>query len=706
MLRRHRNLFTSGEDNLVLRGVNTYGEKQFTLISDRFLPDRSMNIISQRYNKLCVMLYKANGIAIDEEGRFEKPPKFESVDDVDESKAKTLKKVAPPAVLNVHRWSLEEDLTILKAVPIFGTMWAEIAARFLEHRDRGHIRKRYLVLERRVKTTVTKEKKHEEVQKHSALQKQQEEEEREKMQLAKASETEQKKKSPGDAQNLPPQNTPPKPQTHNEKQPTQKPDTTGNVSLRSLPPKSQGLKASAPTALTVPPAAAAAAATTAAPSSTTPQRPYSQSATTRYPPHPYYMPPHYPQPPGYMHPHHQYPPVLPPHHHYPPPPMSPPLRIDHSTLSGAKTLAEEGSRAAFEKLVQESNEERPKILMTQRMTEEDEEAEAATTIVRQLARGGVGKTPQQSSNLLGDLDNDNGEFSMLDSYRPSPGRHKTKPETKPSEGLLAGVLKKADELKSRRASDHGVVDGSNRSRDATKESSRTGLDSLSSAAAMSMMPPPSKGMEGSRKREAPVDDYQRVLDSPTKQRKTVAMAPQTPGRRPSHPPAGTPTQFSPAFKSLFSPENALKSPPITLMSLPGGDASHFSHNGGHILDGCDLNGLFDHSQTSRTSADGAIQAPCDLERPQTPSPSKASSYSSTPLFGEGRTLMENDLEAISALNSLSSSPAVLGRSSSTESATRSKGGSAATSPAKEKSLFARVVGKVGAPPKGKKRLQF
>ena len=157
-LRKNRNLFTSGEDNLVLRGVNLYGEKQWILIADRYLPDRSINIISQRYSKLCVMLYKAGGIDIDSKGNLKEPPKLESVDDIDNEKVKELNltKVTPPAILNVHRWSLEEDLSLLKAVPIMGHMWAELGARLLPHRDRGHLRKRYQVLERRVKATVVR----------------------------------------------------------------------------------------------------------------------------------------------------------------------------------------------------------------------------------------------------------------------------------------------------------------------------------------------------------------------------------------------------------------------------------------------------------------------------------------------------------------------------------------------------------------------
>jgi hypothetical protein len=157
-LRRNRNLFTSGEDNLVLRGVNLCGEKQWIIIADRYLPDRSANIICQRYSKLCVMLYKAHGIHIDGKGNLIEPPKLESVDDIDASQVEKLglTKVEPPAILNVHRWSLEEDLTMLKAVPIMGHMWAELGTRLIPHRDRGHLRKRYQVLERRVKATVTR----------------------------------------------------------------------------------------------------------------------------------------------------------------------------------------------------------------------------------------------------------------------------------------------------------------------------------------------------------------------------------------------------------------------------------------------------------------------------------------------------------------------------------------------------------------------
>jgi hypothetical protein len=96
------------------------------LLSDRFLPEyRSINSISQRYSKLCVQIYKAHGIGIDSEGRLEKPPRCEGIDDVDPIKLASLQPVSAPATLNVHRWSLDEDLTLLRVVPVMGHMWAE-----------------------------------------------------------------------------------------------------------------------------------------------------------------------------------------------------------------------------------------------------------------------------------------------------------------------------------------------------------------------------------------------------------------------------------------------------------------------------------------------------------------------------------------------------------------------------------------------------
>lgn len=155
-LRRNRHTFTAGEDNLILRGVNIYGEKEWCLVSDRFLPDRVFNSISQRYYKLCFLIYKANGIEIDDKGKLPPIPHFAKGATYDVAKAETLTPARAPTTMNVHRWTLEEDIAILKAAPIMGKFWAEIGARLLPHRDRGHIRKRFQVLQRRIPKGVTK----------------------------------------------------------------------------------------------------------------------------------------------------------------------------------------------------------------------------------------------------------------------------------------------------------------------------------------------------------------------------------------------------------------------------------------------------------------------------------------------------------------------------------------------------------------------
>jgi hypothetical protein len=647
ILRRNRNLFTSGEDNLVLRGVNLYGEKQWVLLGDRFLPDRSVNIISQRYSKLCLLLYKANGILINDKGMLETPPKMESVDDVDEAVAAKLEKVSPPAVLNVHRWSMEEDLTMLKAVPVFGTMWAEIAARYLPHRDRGHIRKRYLVLQRRIKATVTREKKSEEIQKHQS----------------RAAASAPAKKAPvRKAQEAPPALQPP--MKRQRPQPPPPPP-------KALPPQQQPQRPPPPQ-----------------PQQQPQHHPPPQPQPQHHPPqhypqhHPQHPPQHHPQHPPQHHPQHhpqQHPQYWHPHHQYQyAVPMSPPLRrvIDHSLEKETATLLEEGSRAAFEQLVQDSNQEESQRAKTESDTENM-------------------KVPGRKSRPSPDWEDSTGGFSMLDSYRPASA--KKDPRTN---GLLAGVLKHAEDRQ--RETDT--------SRSAPK-SDESALQKLSSVAAMNLMPPPSKGTDGSDPSS---------YHSPKKSKK-MSVHLETPTRHDFPLTAGTPTLFSPAFGSLFSPENPLKfmgSPSMTMATFPGGESSNLALPAvdlyGHSMDGQDLKNMFEGATNSRHSVG------LKLDEPETPSPAKSSpesrSYNSnaTPLFGEGATLMENDLEAISALNSMSSPPAVIGGAKSISPRDSSAGtsGSASTLASKctskeGKSLFAKVIGKSRpAAPTKKRKLQF
>jgi hypothetical protein len=104
------------------------------------------------------MLYRANGIEIDSTGNLKEPPLDMRKEDLDEAALSKLKRADPPAVMGVHRWSFEEDLTLLRAVPFMGNMWAELSHRLIPHRDRGALRKRYQVLERRIQATAKREK--------------------------------------------------------------------------------------------------------------------------------------------------------------------------------------------------------------------------------------------------------------------------------------------------------------------------------------------------------------------------------------------------------------------------------------------------------------------------------------------------------------------------------------------------------------------
>ena len=130
-------------------------------ISDRFLPDRSVSIIAQRYWRLCLLIYRGHGIFIHQNGSFQEPPRMPNgIDDFDEyAISTTLKPVKQPVSFGLYRWSMEEDILLLKAVPLMGRMFAEIGKRFIPYRDRGALRKRYQVLERRVKGAMKRDKK-------------------------------------------------------------------------------------------------------------------------------------------------------------------------------------------------------------------------------------------------------------------------------------------------------------------------------------------------------------------------------------------------------------------------------------------------------------------------------------------------------------------------------------------------------------------
>jgi hypothetical protein len=140
----HNNVsFSAGEDKLILRGVHAFGEKEWKQICDRYLPDRAAARISNRYADICYMTYLTRGILVDDQGHLAAPPKYNKASEIDDAKAAALLRVEAPLMYDVNRWSLEEDIAILQAVPIFGFMWAELRSRLIPHRHRSHLRKRY-----------------------------------------------------------------------------------------------------------------------------------------------------------------------------------------------------------------------------------------------------------------------------------------------------------------------------------------------------------------------------------------------------------------------------------------------------------------------------------------------------------------------------------------------------------------------------------
>jgi hypothetical protein len=565
LLKKNRGLFTAGEDNLVFRGVNLYGEKQWNLISDRYLPERSVNTISQRYSKLCLMLYKAHGVKIDDSGNLVEPPKFESIDDVDEALLATLHQVPPPAILNVHRWSLEEDLVLLKAVSIMGSMWAELRARFIPHRDRGHLRKRYQVLERRVKATATRASKHERnledklksnlsMNSHANVAVRRLE--APKGQSAKAAATSGASATAGKA-----------PRAIGPKASSASTTNTGILNRAKSARAKLPTESNKPTN-TLPRTPVTTQHSKKRPSpSQTARETVPTSASTPGPQvaSPYYYPPAYlyQPPPGY-HPHMAY-------HYYPPPPYYPPGYSDAS------------SRQAYEQLVHDPTGEWSQMSSMRKMMENETESMVASTIVTQLARS--------------------------PSKPPPASQRYSESAPKPPDG-------KATDLSSNQ---------------------------------------PSKS---TKVRQGQRLDAQHSVSTP------AAASPGTPMDRPS-----------PALKLDYSPHGAFYTSG-SRSAFPDENShlayqhSQFAHSGS-MMDVYDLNGVFSNAASESKT-----------EIPHEPN---SATNTSQKAFHDGALLLENDMEAVSALNLLkspskSAAPDSIGRRTSPRKSTQ------------KKSLFARVVG--------------
>jgi hypothetical protein len=307
---------------------------------------------------------------------------------------------------------------------------------------------------------------------------------------------------------------------------------------------------------------------------------------------------------------------------------------------------EEGSREAFEDLAQGYEGDWSQMSRMQKMLENDTESMVANAIVSQLARSPA-KPRNASSGHFADNDDDNNGFSMLDTYGSSPAK------VPRAEGasFLDGVLERTRQVDPSRAS--------------------LGTEPGDAAA----MKPPLAG-------------------------------PSTPNRHTTFSTSTTPIGLSPGFRpGGMLPPSASKynrSPGISVDSFTAGavskmlaDSPAANSSSGNSMVGYNLSGMFDMSDHSQHASEGGDRTP-------RASPTKTPTR---PLFGDDATLMENDLEAISALNSLSNSPALplMKRPASTQDRPGDGIGGGGES---RQSLFATVIGGVKEKESRKKKLKF
>jgi hypothetical protein len=284
----------------------------------------------------------------------------------------------------------------------------------------------------------------------------------------------------------------------------------------------------------------------------------------------------------------------------------------------------------------------------QKMMENDTESMVANAIVSQLAKSPA--KPQNDrgafSGNIGDNDDDNNGFSMLDTYGQSPA----KPPRAEGVSFLDGVLERTRQADPARAFPAGEAGD-----------------------AATMKPPPA--------------------------------GPSTPNRYTTFSTSSTPIGLSPSFRpGGMLPPSASKynrSPALSVDSFTAGavskmlaDSPAVNSSSGNSMVGYNLSGVFDMSDHSQQVSEGGDRTP-------RASPAKTPNR---PLFGDDATLMENDLEAISALNSLSNSPALPLLKRPAISQDRPEDG--IEGGGERQSLFATVIGGVKEKESRKKKLKF
>ena len=126
-----RSVFTPAEDDLLLRGLMLVGqipgpmsasENLWETIRERFLPSKDKQLLEFRYTQLI------------------------NSDNTEGDRFKSYLKLMKERGRNQRKWSLEEDVDLLKGYQVYGDKWAMINLYFLPHRPRRELKARWVAL--------------------------------------------------------------------------------------------------------------------------------------------------------------------------------------------------------------------------------------------------------------------------------------------------------------------------------------------------------------------------------------------------------------------------------------------------------------------------------------------------------------------------------------------------------------------------------
>lgn len=130
-------LHTRSEDNLIMRGRNIFGEKSWLDVVNRFFPGVGYKTIFHRHETLSCRILRGHGVNFNNADLETSSTKVapgvlanNSLDILNESRY-GLRLVAMPNNYELHRWSLEEDLMLMRAVNIVVSLMYLIDA--IEH---------------------------------------------------------------------------------------------------------------------------------------------------------------------------------------------------------------------------------------------------------------------------------------------------------------------------------------------------------------------------------------------------------------------------------------------------------------------------------------------------------------------------------------------------------------------------------------------